>query len=61
MIGDLERPEQVVAAGRAGRLRAPHPARILWLRGRDFAWAFFAMIGFFALAILFALKFGRHR
>jgi serine/threonine-protein kinase len=61
MIEDLEDPHQVVAADRAAQLRPPSRAVMLWLRSRDFAWAFFAIIGFFALAVVFVLMFGRHR
>jgi hypothetical protein len=61
MIQDLEHPDQGTSAGRAGRPRTPDRGRLIGLRVRDSALAFFAIMGFFALAILFMLTIGRHR
>jgi serine/threonine-protein kinase len=58
---DLEDPDRVIPTGRVSHLRVPKPWMLLWLRMRDFAWAFLGILAFFALAILFVWKFGRHR
>jgi serine/threonine protein kinase len=58
---ELEDPRGVVVTGRAARLQPPGFWSIFWRRIQDFVWAMVAIMGFFAVMILIAAMWRKHR